>query len=174
VQVNGRTIRTTAEHPFYVWDKGWTAAHALQAGDRLRSDDGQMVVVKAVCDSGVMETVYNCRVADYHTYFVGDADWGFSVWAHNKCYVVDMEPGIGMKRTSGPLTSRQAIQLARDGENIGATSIREARDVAQAVSPIGQVEHDAAKWLKNGVWQPGHFHPLDANGARMGIYIYYS
>jgi hypothetical protein len=84
-QVNGRVIRTTAEHPFYVWDKGWTAAHALQAGDRLRSDDGQTVTVETVCASGVVETVYNCRVAEYHTYFVSGADWGFSVWAHNKC-----------------------------------------------------------------------------------------
>ena len=24
------------------------------------------------------------RIADYHTYFVGAADWGFSVWAHNQ------------------------------------------------------------------------------------------
>jgi hypothetical protein len=27
--------------------------------------------------------VYNMRVADYHTYFVGGAEWGFDVWAHN-------------------------------------------------------------------------------------------
>ena len=27
------------------------------------------------------------RVADYHTYFVGPPEWGFSVWAHNACYV---------------------------------------------------------------------------------------
>jgi filamentous hemagglutinin len=28
-------------------------------------------------------TVYNLRVAEYHTYFVGSLEWGFSVWAHN-------------------------------------------------------------------------------------------
>ena len=27
--------------------------------------------------------VYNLRVADWHTYFVGCGEWGFSVWAHN-------------------------------------------------------------------------------------------
>jgi hypothetical protein len=27
--------------------------------------------------------VYNMRVAEYHTYFVGCEAWGFSVWAHN-------------------------------------------------------------------------------------------
>lgn len=32
-----------------------------------------------------MATVYNLRVADYHTYFVGCNEWGWSVWAHNMC-----------------------------------------------------------------------------------------
>jgi hypothetical protein len=30
--------------------------------------------------------VYNLRVADFHTYFVGCDEWGFSVWAHNATY----------------------------------------------------------------------------------------
>jgi hypothetical protein len=28
-------------------------------------------------------TVYNLRVAEYHTYFVGSRGWAFSLWAHN-------------------------------------------------------------------------------------------
>ena len=35
--VNGRTIRTTAEHPFWVKDRGWIAAQQLQGGDLLRA-----------------------------------------------------------------------------------------------------------------------------------------
>src|SRR5207302_1082184 len=31
--------------------------------------------------------VYNLRISDYHTYFVGCEEWGFSVWAHNACNV---------------------------------------------------------------------------------------
>src|SRR5262249_23944282 len=31
--------------------------------------------------------VYNVRVADFHTYFVGCEEWGFSVWAHN-AYII--------------------------------------------------------------------------------------
>jgi hypothetical protein len=31
--------------------------------------------------------VYNLRVAQDHTYFVGHDDWGFSVWVHNANYV---------------------------------------------------------------------------------------
>jgi RHS repeat-associated protein len=85
VHVKGQVIRSTAEHPFYVWGKGWTAAWQLEVGDLLRSDDGRMVAVEDICHAGYMEAVYNCRVAEYHTYFVGGEDWGFSVWAHNAC-----------------------------------------------------------------------------------------
>jgi hypothetical protein len=35
--------------------------------------------------TNVSEPVYNLRVADYRTYFVGAAEWGFAVWVHNAC-----------------------------------------------------------------------------------------
>src|SRR5262249_51556770 len=37
----------------------------------------------AVTDAREVATVYNLRVAEYHTYFVGRKEWEFSVWAHN-------------------------------------------------------------------------------------------
>jgi hypothetical protein len=42
--------------------------------------------------------VYNGRVAEYHTYFVGDEGWGFSLWAHNS-----YAPNSGVPPRSGPL-----------------------------------------------------------------------
>lgn len=48
----------------------------------IRTED-DWVPVKSVEETGRYETVYNLRVADYHTYFVGSEDWGFSVWVHN-------------------------------------------------------------------------------------------
>lgn len=42
-------------------------------------------MVEEVFDTGAEEVVYKCRVADYHTYFVGRESWGFTVWAHNVC-----------------------------------------------------------------------------------------
>ncbi|MCZ2340834.1 MAG: AHH domain-containing protein [Bacteroidales bacterium] len=79
----GRLIRTTGEHPFQEATKGWIACFQLAAGDRLVCEDGSTVLVEAVVDTGTVEVVYNLRVADWHTYFVGGEDWGFSVWAHN-------------------------------------------------------------------------------------------
>ena|GEM_PF-2623231 len=83
VRVKSRTILTTAERPFWVQGRGWTEAQQLKAGDQLRTDDGRWVQIEEVgrpCDPA---PVYNMRVADYHTYFVGCEEWAFTVWAHN-------------------------------------------------------------------------------------------
>jgi hypothetical protein len=78
-----QTIRTTGEHPFYVEGQGWTPANALQPGDRIHNLAGEPVTVEDITSANEWETVYNLRVADWHTYFVGDTNWGWAVWAHN-------------------------------------------------------------------------------------------
>lgn len=85
VKVAGETITTTTEHPFYVPNKGWTAAIKLRAGDILVMSNGEYVVVEQV-EHELLESpvrVYNFEVEDFHTYFVGDT----SVLAHNACRV---------------------------------------------------------------------------------------
>ena len=54
--------------------KARTAAKHLQPGDLLSSHDGQWIPVAEVFTTGEYETVYNCAVEEYHTYFVGEAD----------------------------------------------------------------------------------------------------
>jgi hypothetical protein len=44
-------------------------------------------------DTSEYETVYNLRIADFHTYFLGSEAWGFAVWAHNAECVVSHENG---------------------------------------------------------------------------------
>jgi len=61
VAVGGRLLRTTAEHPFWVRGRGWTAASQLRVGDALRSHDGQWLAVEGVRDTGREEVVYNGR-----------------------------------------------------------------------------------------------------------------
>jgi hypothetical protein len=83
LHLGGQVIRTTPEHPFWVKEAGWRPAGLLKRGDLLSSHEGGWVAVEEAYDTGEYETVYNLRVADWHTYFVGGEDWGFSVWAHN-------------------------------------------------------------------------------------------
>lgn len=84
IVVRGKSIGTTVEHPFYVPAKNaFIPAGELQIGDELVGHDGQLLTVEALRSTGDVVTVYNMRVADFHTYFVGGAAWGFDVWVHN-------------------------------------------------------------------------------------------
>ncbi|MGC3967440.1 MAG: polymorphic toxin-type HINT domain-containing protein [Pirellulales bacterium] len=80
-----RTVRTTAEHPFYVFELGWTPAHELKPGMLLATMDGRYLPLEAIASTGRSETVYNFRVAEGHTYFVGTPQWNAALWAHNRC-----------------------------------------------------------------------------------------
>jgi hypothetical protein len=93
LQVCGRKLKTTEEHPFWVRGKGWSCAKELRIGDELNSHDGRWVVVDNVARLDEVATVYNVRVSEYHTYFVGSEEWGFSIWAHNAEYVIVDYPG---------------------------------------------------------------------------------
>jgi hypothetical protein len=108
VRVQGRVIGTTDEHPFYVRGKGWTAAGFLQRGDLLRAEDGWRAV-EVVEFAGKVTTVYNMRVSDSHTYFVGSPEWGFSVWAHNlsECVLRGQIQALKEQRASLQIGSRE-------------------------------------------------------------------
>src|SRR5262249_45046469 len=84
--VGRQRIRTTAEHPFWVRGRGWTAAHQLMVGDQLKSHDGKWVALSAIDGGKESAPAYNMRIAECHTYFVGRPIWGFSVWSHNADY----------------------------------------------------------------------------------------
>ena len=54
-------------------------------GDHLLTVNKSNLPVENVFETGDAETVYNFRVADWHTYFVGYENWDFEVWFHNAC-----------------------------------------------------------------------------------------
>jgi hypothetical protein len=93
LHAGGQVIRTAATHPFFVAGRGWVACNELKIGDYLLNEDGTWVAVEDLLDTGEYETLYNFRVADHHTYFVGCDEWGFSVWAHNACVTLYHESG---------------------------------------------------------------------------------
>jgi hypothetical protein len=83
LHAGGQVIRTTAEHLFWVRGRGWTAVADFEPGYELVGHDGQRTRIDRVSEVGGVVAVYNMRIADHHTYFVGDPEWGFSLWAHN-------------------------------------------------------------------------------------------
>ena len=83
VHLPGQVLRTTRATRSTWSGKGWTPACALEPDDQLTTPDGLTVPVQEACDAGVVETVYNWRIADHHTYFVSADQWAVSVWAHN-------------------------------------------------------------------------------------------
>jgi hypothetical protein len=122
--MEGRSIRTTMEHPFFVVGKGWTAAHEQRVGDTVTcAEIGRVVTVESIRDTGDWEPVYNLRVAEYHTYFVGDNEWGFSVWAHNQnCYDIwidkaypqwKAEPAVGNSLAFANVSDEKAKNFFR-------------------------------------------------------------
>ena len=85
--VHGQSIKTTAEHPFFVPAQGkFVAAGELQVGEQLVGHDGKLVQIESIGSTGEVTTVYNLRVADFHTCFVGGTIWGWDVWVHNASY----------------------------------------------------------------------------------------
>ncbi|MGL6074836.1 MAG: polymorphic toxin-type HINT domain-containing protein [Fimbriiglobus sp.] len=115
VNVDGKEIETTAEHPFWVDGQKWTPANELQVGDVVRLRDG-WGTVEGVRDTGRWETVYNCRVDEWHTYFVGMNEWGWAVWVHNASCELEQVLGVaGDADAALRWRLNQAVGTARNG-----------------------------------------------------------
>jgi hypothetical protein len=82
---NGEEIMTTSDHPFYVVDKGFVNAIDLCIGSKLMNNDGEIVEIEQIYrEILALETVkvYNLKVEDFHTYYVGEN----SILVHNADY----------------------------------------------------------------------------------------
>jgi len=79
--IDGETLHTTPNHPFYTLDKGWVAAGNLTVGEGVLKADGSYGKVQAVREIDRPQVMYNLTVHDDHDYFVGNGQW----LAHNLC-----------------------------------------------------------------------------------------
>ncbi|RKE44313.1 polymorphic toxin-type HINT domain-containing protein [Sphingobacterium detergens] len=72
--LEGETIETTAEHPFYTHD-GWKDAADLDERDQILTKDNGYKPVKSQTFSYTSKKVFNFEVEGWHTYFVGMLAW---------------------------------------------------------------------------------------------------
>ncbi len=138
---DGELIRTTPEHPFWVEGKGWTAAGALAEGNRIATLVGDSIAVSEVFDTEEWEPVYNLRVADFHTYFVGDEEWGWAAWAHNLYLTAVEEGGKSILRTgkvpTNKYVSADKSKIVRTAaEARGYATLEEARAEATRITTL--------------------------------------
>jgi len=122
LDAGGRRVRSTAEHPFFVRGKGWTPLNQIKAGDHIATEAGDWVTVDAVAETGEWHPVYNFRVAGHHTYFVGNEEWGWALWAHNR---YSKEAGEGLRKRldaaveGGVLDRASADRIYAQGDGPG-------------------------------------------------------
>ena len=74
IGLEGETIETTAEHPFFT-QEGWKAAADLERDEQLRNKDGTWMPVKEHKFLYQQRKVFNFEVEGWHTYFVGALAW---------------------------------------------------------------------------------------------------
>jgi hypothetical protein len=149
LEVGGKVIRTTAEHLFWVRGRGWTEVSIFEPGYELIGHDGQRSRVEGISEVDEVVAVYNIRVADHHTYFVGTQEWGWSVWAHNAYAEFSAE----LKARGGTEEeSQDAWEAARQGDRaafedaVGSTA-KTPREMDElynlANAPVG-IDRDGA------------------------------
>ncbi|MFQ3594022.1 MAG: polymorphic toxin-type HINT domain-containing protein [Gemmataceae bacterium] len=154
---DGQLIRTTPEHPFWVEHEGWQPADVLKAGMRLATLGGEWVAVEEAFDTGEYETVYNCRVAEWHTSFVGDEAHVTAVWAHNAYasfsglrVAEDVKNHAAISSTIQKAINDQIVQKGAFGDQAGLTDALKkiATDNAGAADLQSLLETEISKQLE--------------------------
>mgnify|MGYP006293549687 CR=1 FL=1 len=73
------TLETTANHPFWVRERGFVEAGQLKPGDQIYNSKGGWLKVRRAAWTTGRTTVYNFGVRDFRSYFVGQS----GAWVHN-------------------------------------------------------------------------------------------
>jgi hypothetical protein len=73
IRSGGETIKTSGGHPFWVVGEGWVRARRLRAGREFHAVSGTATAIDRVEISSDEAPTFNLVVADFHSYFVGEA-----------------------------------------------------------------------------------------------------
>ncbi|WBW98162.1 polymorphic toxin-type HINT domain-containing protein [Oceanirhabdus sp. W0125-5] len=111
IKINGKTIRTTSEHPFWTKNRGWVGAKELTEEDILEDAEENEIYLESIEIKQFDEpiNVYNFEVKDFHTYYVSEE----FVLVHNKC------KGIKNLAENCSIDSKVLKELKRMGQKVG-------------------------------------------------------
>jgi hypothetical protein len=100
---------------------GWRPAESLEPGQLLMTHDDRRVPVEEIEKLKDVAPVFNFRIADFHTYFVGSVEWGFTVWVHNQYTAISHGDG--------------SFSIVDDAGNIVQRNVADT-DVARALDAL--------------------------------------
>lgn len=108
LSINGEEILTTHDHPFYVYKKGYINAGQLKTTDKLVNAAGSIVAIDQIQfeASEGPTCVYNFKVEDYHTYYVGTN----CILVHNADYEIELS------RSEYPESAKHIEEAVADGQ----------------------------------------------------------
>lgn len=186
VTVKGETISATPDHPFYVSKKGFVKAINLRAGDILWTVNGEYVVVEKV-QHEILESpvkVFNFRVADNHTYFVGNNAVG--VHNNNSCVVnrtVKPEAAVEGSKKHGVNWKEGSARAIATGKPQGQWALEDLNFATEKANtlkphesgtfdlpegsksivhmPDGTIKHATKFWIRNNGTGTWHGYPME-------------
>lgn len=186
ITVNGETISSTPDHPFYVPQKGFVRAINLRAGDVLWTVNGEYVVVEKV-QHEILESpvkVFNFRVADNHTYFVGNNAVG--VHNNNSCVVnrtVKPEAAVEGSKKHGVNWKEGSARAIATGKPQGQWALEDLNFATEKANtlkphesgtfdlpegsksivhmPDGTIKHATKFWIRNNGTGTWHGYPME-------------
>jgi hypothetical protein len=78
-EITTATFETTDDHPWRTSDRGWLKTGELTPGVEIQRAEGAPAKVVWVAQTGRTAVTFNLQVAEFQSYFVGEA----GIWVHN-------------------------------------------------------------------------------------------
>ena len=139
--LDGELLKTTAEHPFYTFERDWVVAGQLRVGERILQADGTYGVVEAVVFVVDPQPMYNLTVDQAHTFFVGEGAW----LVHN---------------AGGCINPKNAKVIGSSLGTINPKSVHFTQDSISGRFKNGSSVENTISGLKTGAISPDNFPPI--------------
>ena len=160
----------TANHPYFVVDKGFIPAKGLTKGDSIQSINGGVLIVNEPWMYQGEETTYNFEVADIHNYFAGE----LGAWVHNQCDGIPSDSPLSAPGSpTGPDSSGPPSLLSLDSSSSEPPTLLSSESSSSGPPTLLSSESSASEnvfdlpdllnWLNevlNNVHNPDDFYGL--------------